>query len=116
MVNIIIDETKIDLDENGNSVVIDEIIKNTNNKKEKKKPKIKPLEIVQKDIIKFGKYKGMKYEEMLSDDMNAYIKFIKRCHLRNKDMDDFVKWYDLNKPLIDLLNAVNHFAWAEPWT
>jgi hypothetical protein len=114
MVQVIIDEGRIDLDGNGVSQTIpdDEALKPKKTKKElkleKARSKLKPLDLErvnklkneeEKEIIRFGKFKGMGYADLLHEDMDKYVKFLKRCPFKNENINDFLGWYENNKKL-----------------
>lgn len=45
-------------------------------------------------IIKFGKFKGIHYNDLLREDMIKYRKFLKRCPFRNVHIEHFLKWVE----------------------
>lgn len=90
----------------------DEYYKQTNTNKnknsDKKKKKLAPLDISKltklraialenedcEHIIKFGKFKGIQYKDLLGEEMQKYRKFLKRCPFRNDHIEHFLKWVE----------------------
>lgn len=111
MVNIIYGINKIGMDSNG-ITNIEHLLKNNKTKnetkKDKQKKKLAPLDIAKvtrmkeealekqdfEHIIAFGKFRGIHYNELLTEDMEKYRKFLKRCPFKNDQINHFLKWLE----------------------